>query len=113
MAGQKSFAVEAWAGHWAMGWPFGRLDIGPAGLRVRSWPPVPWFRPRQAAKETIQIISVGRSRFNGCLLKIEDSAGCFSNVRVRLAMRPQRIIDELQRCGYPVADKDSGQEVTP
>ena len=101
----QSFAVEAYVGRKAGGWPFARFDVGPAGLRVRLT--FPWFTARSAARQTITVISVGRSTARYCV-RFEDSAGALANVHVHLPVRPDRVIEELRRSGYVVTDRNSG-----
>jgi hypothetical protein len=105
LAPSRSFAVEAYVGRKAGGWPFARFDIAPAGLRVRL--PFPWFTSRSAARQTITVISVGRSIAHYCV-RFEDSAGALADVHVHLPARPNRVIEELHRSGYVVIDRKSG-----
>ena len=101
----RSFAVEAYIGRKAAGWPFAHLDIGPARLQVRL--PFPWFTSRSAARQTITAVSVGRSLARYCL-RIQDTAGILTNVHVHLPVRPDRVIQELHHSGYVVTDRKSG-----
>lgn len=105
----RSFAVEAYAGRKIAGWPLGRFDIGPEGLRVRLL--FPWFITRSAAKDTITVVSVARTVTGVCCVRFEDSGQCLADVHAHLPVRAQRIIDELRRCGYVVADRRTGEPV--
>ncbi|HCU93788.1 MAG TPA: hypothetical protein DHU96_14100 [Actinobacteria bacterium] len=110
LASCRSFAVDAFVGRKAGGWPFARFDIGPAGLRVRL--PFPWFAARSAAKETITSVSVGRTIGGAYCLRFEDSARHLADVHVHLRLtRQARVIDELRRSGYAVLDRKSGAEL--
>lgn len=107
-ASWRSFAVEAWAGRKATGWPLGRFDIGSAGLRVRL--SFPWFTTRSAGKDTITSVSIARHAVVWCV-RFEDANQCLADVHVHLPMRAQRIIDELRQHGYAVMDRRTGGQV--
>jgi hypothetical protein len=38
------------------------------------------------------------------MLTIEDSAGDFGGVSVKISIGAGKVIDEFKRCGYPVRD---------
>lgn len=101
----RSFAVEAFAGHRAGGWPFARFNVGPQALQVKV--PFPWNASRMATKPTILSVDVRRRRGGICCFSFEDSAGSLDNVHVHVPFRSDRIIDELHRCGYEVLDRRS------
>jgi hypothetical protein len=106
---RRSFAVEAHAGRKIAGWPLGRFDIGADGLRVRL--PFPWFVTRSAAKDTITGVSVARTVTGALCVRFEDSGQRLADVHIHPAVRPQRIIEQLRRCGYPVTSRSTGQPV--
>ena len=100
----RSFAVEAWIGRRASGWPFARFDVGPQALQVRL--PFPWSTSRTAAKQDVRTVSVGTGKVNRrACLRFDTPAGSLTDVRVYLPLHADRIVDELRRCGYDVADK--------
>lgn len=100
----RSFAVEASVGHRMSGWPFARFNVGPQALQVKL--SFPWFASRAAAKSTIGTVSVGSSKISGrACFRFGAPAGSLADVRVYVPFRPDRIIDELRRCGYEVADE--------
>lgn len=71
----------------------------------------PWFITRSAAKDTITVVSVARAVTGVCCVRFEDSGQFLADVHVHLPVRAQRIIDELRRCGYAVADRKTGEPV--
>lgn len=95
----RVFAVGAHAGLRGQRWPFGRLWISPAGLRVRTpgRRSIDMFVPREA----VVSISVGRGMY-GQRLKIADAARALARVGIEVPFRRKRIIAELRRCGYVV-----------
>jgi hypothetical protein len=98
----RSFAVEAFAGRRASGWPFSRFDISGRELRVRL--SFPWFTTRSQQAATVRAVTVTR-RFGGmCCIRFDDVAGNLGDVHVHPLYRRQQIIDELRRCGYHVID---------
>lgn len=105
----RSFGVEAYAGRKIAGWPLGRLDIAPEGLRVRLL--FPWFMTRSAARDMITVVSVTRTVAGVCCVRFEDCGQCLADVHVHLPVRAQRIINELRRCGYVVVDRKTGEPV--
>jgi hypothetical protein len=93
------FAVGAHAGLRGQRWPFAKLWISPAGLRVttsgrRS---IDVSVPREA----VISIAVGRGMY-GQRLKIADALGALQRVGIEVPFRRRRIIAELRRCGYVV-----------
>jgi hypothetical protein len=107
--GWRSFAVEAHAGRKIAGWPLGRLDAGPDGLRVRL--PFPWFITRSAGKDAITSVTVARTITGACCVRFEGSAQPLAGVHVHLPVRAQRILDALRHYGYTVTDRKTGQLV--
>jgi hypothetical protein len=103
------FAVEAYVGRKIAGWPLGHFGVGAEGLRVRLG--FPWFITRSAGKDTITVVSVARPVAGVWCVRFEDSGQCLADVHVHLPVRAQRIIDELRRCGYAVADRKTGEPV--
>lgn len=103
----RSFAVEAHIGRKIAGWPLGRFDVRTDGLRVRLL--FPWFVTRSAGKDTITCVSVARTVTGLCCVRFEDSDHRLADVHVHLPVRAQRIIDELRRREYPVADPKTGE----
>jgi len=57
------------------------------------------------------VVSVARTVTGVCCVRFEDSGQCLADVHVHPAVRAQRIIDQLRRCGYPVTDRKTGQPV--
>jgi hypothetical protein len=105
----RSFAVEARAGRKIAGWPLGCFDVGTDDLRVRLL--FPWFVTRSAAKDTVSLVSVARTVTGIWCVRFEDSGQRLADVHVHLPVRAQRIIDELRRHGYAVADRKKGEPV--
>ena len=103
----QSFAVEAFVGHRATGWPFARFDISTSALRVRL--SFPWFTTRSQKATAIRAVTVTR-RFGGtCCVRFDDDAGSLGDVHVHTPFRCKQMIDELRRCGYTVVgDTDLG-----
>jgi hypothetical protein len=99
----RSFAVGAYVGRKAAGWPFGRLDVADDNITVRCWP-LPWFGPQTMSKETIIEISLEKS-LTLDHLKFVDSENSFTKVSVDLPVRSKRAISELKARGYPVVDR--------
>lgn len=95
----RVFAVGAHAGLRGQRWPFGRLWISPAGLRVRT----PGRRSIDVSvpREAIISIAVGKGMY-GQRLKIADRFGALQRVGIEVPFRRRRIIAELRRCGYVV-----------
>jgi len=87
----------------------GRLDLGADDVRVRL--PFPWLETRSATKDTITLVTVDRTIAGAWCVRFEDSGQRLADVHVHLPVRAQRIIDELRRRGYPVADRKTGQPV--
>lgn len=87
----------------------GRLDLGADDLQIRL--PFPWFVTRSAAKGTITLVTVDRTVVGAWCVRFEDSGQRLADVHVHLPVRAQRIIDELRRHGYAVADRKTGQPV--
>lgn len=100
----RSFAVEARVGLRVSGWPFGRFKVGPQELQVRLT--FPWFTSRTAAKSAVSAVSAGTSKVTRrTCLRFDAPAGSLTDVRVYVPYHPDRVIDELRRCGYEVADE--------
>jgi len=75
----RSFAVEAWAGRRASGWPFSRFDISSRELRVRL--SFPWFTTRSQQAAAIQAVQVTRRLGDMCCTSttpVATSATCTS-----------------------------------
>jgi hypothetical protein len=106
---RRSFAVEAYAGRKIAGWPLGRFDVGADALQVRLR--FPWFVSRSAGRDSISCVSVSRSITGVWCVRFEDSGQRLADVHVHLPVRAQRIVDELNRCGFPVTDRKTGQPV--
>ena len=99
----RSFAVGAYVGRKAAGWPFARLDVADDSITVRCWP-LPWFGPRMVNKRAIIEISLKKNTVLDHL-KFIDSENSFARVSVDLPIRPKRVISELRARGYPVVDR--------
>jgi hypothetical protein len=100
-SGFRSFAVEAFAGRRASGWPFSRLHISTRELRVRL--SFPWFTSRSQQAAAIRAVVVTRRFGDMCCIRFQDAAGNLADVHVHPLYRRQQIIDELRRCEYHVA----------
>jgi len=96
----RSFAVEAFVGHRATGWPFARFDISSSELRVRL--SFPWFTTRSQQATAIRAVTVTRRFGNSYCIRFDDTAGSLGDVHVHALYRRQQMIDELRRCGYTV-----------
>ena len=97
---RKTFVVSVIIGHLVGSpWPLGRLEICDEAITVRTL-----FRERTCPKSKITDISLERLGPQNQLL-FEDAAGKMADVVVGLAMRVQGVVGELQRRGYPVADR--------
>src|SRR5271165_1680586 len=96
----RSFAVEAWTGRRASGWPFSRFDISTRELRVRL--SFPWFTTRSQQATAIQAVQVTRRLGDMCCIRFDDTSGNLGDVHVHPLYRRQQMIDELRRCGYHV-----------
>jgi len=104
-AASRSFAVEAFVGRKATGWPFARLDVATSELCVRL--PFPWFISRRQAATAIDAVILS-SRFGRlCCIRFDDGAGSLANVHVHPLLRTQLVIEELRRCGYRLRDERS------
>ena len=97
----RSFAVEAFVGYRASGWPFARFDISSRELRVRL--SFPRFTTRSQPAAAIRAVVVARRFGNRWWLHFDDDGGSLGDVHVYPIYRRQQIIDELHRCGYHVA----------
>ena len=96
----RSFAVEAFAGRRASGWPFSRFDISSRELRVRL--SFPWFTTRSQQSGAIRAVVVTRRFGDMCCIRFEDALGNLGDVHVHPLYRRRQMIDELRRCGYSV-----------
>ena len=103
----RSFAVEAWAGRRACGWPLSRFDISSRELRVRL--SFPWFTTRSQQASAIQAVHVTRRLGDMCCIRFDDTRGNLSDVHVHPLHRRQQIFDELRRCGYHVIGDTVGR----
>lgn len=101
-AGFRSFAVEAFVGHRASGWPFSRFDISSRELRVRL--SFPRFTTRSQQAAAIQSVVVKRRLGGMCCIRFDDTVGKLSDVHVHPLYRRKQMIDELRCCGYEVVD---------
>jgi hypothetical protein len=97
----RSFAVEAFIGHRASGWPLARFDISSRELRVRL--SFPWFTARSQQAAAVRAVVVARRFGDRWWLRFDDDGGTLGNVHVYPIYRRQQVIDELRRCGYHVA----------
>jgi hypothetical protein len=88
----RSFAVEAWAGRRAGGWPLSRFDISSRELRVRL--SFPWFTTRSEQASAIHAVDVTRRLGDMCCIRFDDIRGNLSEVHVHPLYRRQQIIDE-------------------
>jgi hypothetical protein len=98
----RSFAVEAFVGRRASGWPFARFDINSRELRVRL--PFPWFTTRSQEATAITAVVIGRRLGGMWCVRFDDAAGNLNDVHVHPLVRRQAIIGELHSCGYHVVD---------
>jgi hypothetical protein len=96
----RSFAVEAWAGRRASGWPFPRFDISSRELRVRL--SFPWFTTRSQQAAAIQAVQVTRRLGDMCCIRFDDARSNLGDVHVHPLCHRQQMIEELRRCGYHV-----------
>jgi len=96
--GVRSFAVGAYVGRKAAGFPFARLDVADDSITVRCWP-LPWFGAHTVSKNAILEISLQKNLVLDHL-KFIDSDECFARVSVDLPIRPKRVISELKARGY-------------
>jgi hypothetical protein len=96
----RSFAVEAFAGRRASGWPFSRFDISSSELRVRL--SFPWFTTRSQQATAIRAVVVTRRLGDLCCIRFDDAVGNLADVHVHPLYRRQQMIDELRRSGYHV-----------
>jgi hypothetical protein len=96
----RSFAVEAFVGRRATGWPFARFDISGSELRVRL--SFPWFTKLSQQATAIRSVIVTRRFANIYWIDFDDAGGSLGDVHVHPIYRRQQIIDELRRCGYHV-----------
>ena len=76
----RSFAVEAFVGHRASGWPFARFDISSRELRVRL--SFPWFTTRSQQAAAIRAVVVARRFGNRLWLRFDDDGGSLRDVHV-------------------------------
>ena len=100
--GFRSFAIEAFIGRRASGWPASRFDISSRELRVRL--SFPWFTTRSQQSEAIRSVVVKRRLGDMCCIRFDDAIGNLDDVHVHPLYRRQQMIDELRRCGYQVVD---------
>jgi hypothetical protein len=98
----RPFAVEAFVGRRASGWPFSRFDISSRELRVRL--SFPWFTTRSQQSEAIRSVVVTRRIGDMYCIRYDDTVGNFRDVHVHPLYGRQQMIDELRRCGYEVVD---------
>jgi hypothetical protein len=96
----RSFAVEAFVGRRASGWPFARFDISRSELRVRL--SFPWFTTRSQQASAIRAVVVARRLGNRWWLRFDDDGGSLGDVHVYPIYRREQVVDELHRCGYHV-----------
>jgi hypothetical protein len=96
----RSFAVEAFVGRRASGWPFARFDISNHELRVRL--SFPWFTTRSQQAAAIRAVVVTRRFGDTWWIHFDDAADSIGDVHVHPIYRRQQMIDELRRCGYRV-----------
>jgi len=96
----RSFAVEAFVGRRATGWPFARFDISSSELRIRL--SFPWFTTRSQQATAIRAVIATRRFGDMYWIGFDDGAGSLGDVHVHPICRRQQIIDELRRCGYHV-----------
>jgi hypothetical protein len=103
----RSFAVEAFVGHRASGWPFARFDISVGELRVRL--AFPWSITRSQDAAAIRAVVITRRFGDRWWIRFDDSAGSLGDVHVHPLYRRQQMVDELRRCGYLVIE-DTARE---
>lgn len=96
----RSFRVSSYIGHRARGWPFGRLYVGPEGIRVRAWP-----LERYAERESVDEVIIERKRRVTYLLKVRDVSGIFASTAVDITNGHDRVLAQLRRCGYHVSEQ--------
>ena len=96
----RSFAVEAFAGRRASGWPFSRFDISSRELRVRM--SFPWFTTRSQQAAAIRAVVVTRRLGGMYCIRFDDASGNLGDVHVHPVYRGKQMIDELRRCGYHI-----------
>lgn len=96
----RSFAVEAFVGRRATGWPLARFDISSSELRVRL--PLPWLTTRSQQAAAIRAVLVRRRLGGLCCIRFDDADGSLGEVHVHPIYRRDQMLDELRRCGYHV-----------
>jgi hypothetical protein len=96
----RSFAVEAFVGRRASGWPFARFDISRSELRVRL--SFPWFTTRSQQASAIRAVVVARRFGNRWWLRFDDDGGSIGDVHVYPIYRRER--DWLTSARQPKLD---------
>jgi hypothetical protein len=96
----RSFAVEAFVGRRATGWPLARFDVSGSELRVHL--SFPWFTTRSQHAAAVRVVLLTRRLGDMCCIRFDDAAGSLGDVHVHPIYRRQQMIDELRRCGYEV-----------
>lgn len=97
-----TFIVGIYFQYRIVSWPFGRLDVTPEGIGVRSWPA--GSRSVAAPRSEIKAISVKKGRAVSTL-RIEDADGKFANVVVEMTYNVDRIISQLKNYGYEITGR--------
>jgi hypothetical protein len=96
----RSFAVEAFVGRRASGWPFARFDVSSGELRVRL--SFPWFTTRLQQATAVRAVVVTRRFGDMWWIRFDDGGNSLSNVHIRPIYHREQMIDELRRCEYLV-----------
>jgi len=100
------YSVDVFRGGGATaGWPFGRMQVSASGIRLYA-PLMPWVRTCDVARADVTRIVLTRSLPGVVSMRIEDSAGAASRVRVRFQLPVGKIMRELISLGYPVVAYD-------
>jgi hypothetical protein len=95
------FVVSIYFGNRIVSWPFGRLDITPERIGVRSWPV--GRRSITVPKSDVTSISVKKGRAVSTL-KIADAEGNLGKVVIELPFSLKRIISQFENYDYQLTD---------
>ncbi len=96
------FIVGIYFHHRIVSWPFGRLDVTPEQIGVRSWPA--GRRSVAVPRIDVKAISVKRGRAVSTL-RIEDAGDRFADVVVEMPFSVDRIVGRLKNYGYEITDR--------
>jgi hypothetical protein len=94
-----TFIVGIYFGHRIVSWPFGRLDVTPDQIAVRSWPT--GHRSVAVPFNNVKAINIKKGRALSTLT-VEDVVGKFKTVAVEMPFAVNRIATQLKKHGYEV-----------